>query len=178
MYYYKWYIIEKKERYFIKTSDKANKYFSQISPTLRNFNGVIFSDILKETYPELALMELKREKMLLTNSPVQKFSKKDLDAYNNYVKQIEEAYEVLTGTKITPRNTTAMAIREVPVSLAKEYYDNLSYHTRLSNFYTNYIVTQESTFANIRDLSGFIEGEIDGIAVSGKFKGTLSKRKK
>lgn len=95
------------------------------------------------------------------------------------------AREVVTGRKLTSKYPAALGIREVSKESAEKYFNTHDYFNRVTNYFS-YINEgilksanlEDEPFVEVYEGTAYLNGELDGQQISGKFTGTLKLTKK
>lgn len=95
------------------------------------------------------------------------------------------AREIVTGKWLVAKYPAALGIREVSKESAEKYFNTHDYFNRVTNYFS-YINEgilksanlEDEPFVEVYEGTAYLNGELDGQQISGKFTGTLKLTKK
>lgn len=95
------------------------------------------------------------------------------------------AREIVTGKWLVAKYPAALGIREASKESAEKYFNTHDYYNRVINYFSHInkdVIKssnlEEEPFTEVYEGTAYLNGELDGQQISGKFTGTLKLTKK
>lgn len=164
--------------------------------------GENLKDICRRTFPALAKREDQRVDIIYSTRTFMPFPVHELKKHNKETKLMYgkenvpmyliayddngiETHEIVTGTCLSARYPAALGIRKVTKDSAEKYFNESNYLDKAVNYFDhlynrNLSNTQsdQELFSGIYNGTAYLNGELEGKPIDGKFTGTFKLVKK
>lgn len=165
-------------------------------------DGISLKDILKKCFPELSKREEQRVHIIYSTRYFMPIPEKELKKHNEKTKLIYdeknvpmyliaygnnelEAREIVSGKCLLANYEAALGVNKVTKDCAMKYFNENDYFNKVSNYFTHLYgekITntelEQEAFPEVYTGAAYLDGEVDGTELKGKFTGTFKLIKK